>query len=257
MADKKVSQKKNKEYWEEKAQSNAGHFASWWDVNMKTIEIENISSLLNKNDYVLDIGCSNGASTVEIAKNTGCKIHGVDNCKTAINFASEHYTSKKLSFEYADILCMKSEPVFDKIYSIRCIINLMSFEKQQAAIINIWKALKPGGTYIMCEAFVQGFKNMNRIREIFNLPDLEIPEYNNYLEENEIDKFLSKYFEIVNIKKYSSIYYLGTRVFQYLINDGKCNGTDTAIHKFFKKYNNENSYSGDFSPQKLYILKKK
>ncbi len=84
-----------------------------------------------------------------------------------------------------------------------------------------------------------------------------MPVFNNYFNEGDFEEFITKYFSIVEIKKYASLYYIGTRLFQYLALDEDPNKKDTPLHRFFAKYDYETKKSGDFSPQKIYVLQKK
>jgi len=252
---KKLSQNENLKYWEDRASRFDGHQSSWWDINMKKMEIKNIIPYLSADDTVLDIGCSNGISTLEIYNAVKCNMHGIDYSRTSIKEARKIKVDG-ISFEYVDILNFVSKIKYDKTFSIRCLINIMSGADQKKALINIHNLLKDGGVYIMAEAFYGGLKNLNKVRKTFNLKPLKEPAFNNYFRENEFEKFISKYFKILEIKKYASLYYIGTRLFQYLTLDNDPMETDTNLHRFFAQFDYKTKYSGDYSPQKIYILKK-
>jgi ubiquinone/menaquinone biosynthesis C-methylase UbiE len=249
-------QKSNLNYWEEQAGKFSSHEVSWWDINMKKIEVENIIPYLEKNDLVLDIGCSNGASTMEIYKAVKCGIYGIDYSKKSIDQAKK-YENKKITFAHEDIINFKTNVKYDKAYSIRCLINLMNTNDQHKALKNIASLLKDDGIYIMSEAFIGSLNNLNKARRLFSLKPLEEPKYNNYFKEKEFEQFVQKYFKILEIKKFSSLYYLGTRLFQYLTLDGEPSEHNTNLHQFFSKYGYETNNSGDFGPQKIYVLKKR
>lgn len=253
---KNRNQQKNLDFWEDQAKRHSGHEVSWWDVNMKKIEEKNIVSYLRKKDLVLDVGCSNGASTLDICKAVGCRIDGIDYSKKAIKQAKKIRNSK-LSFEYADILSFSSDVKYDKVITIRCLINLMTEKDQSTALINIHKLLKDRGLLIMSEAFIGGLDNLNKARKLFSLKPLEEPRYNNYFREAKFKSLIKDKFKILEIRKFSSLYYLGTRLFQYLSLDEEPKGRDTKLHRFFAQFDHETKHSGDFGPQKIYVLQKK
>jgi SAM-dependent methyltransferase len=186
----------------------------------------------------------------------GCRIHGIDYSRKAINEANKN-RNRNVTFEVGDIVKYKSRIRYDKALTIRCLINIMSRTEQQEALINIYELLKDRGIFIMAEAFSGGLKNLNKARNVFKLKPLAMPVFNNYFDEEDFEKFISKYFSIVEIKKYASLYYIGTRLFQYLALDEDPNKKDTPLHRFFVNYDYETKKSGDFSPQKIYVLQKK
>jgi len=251
-----LNQDENRRYWESRACELTGCDVSWWDINMMKIEIDNIITHLDKNDLVLDIGCSNGFTTVEIHKRVQCRIHGIDYSKHAINQAKE-FENGYLNFECADITQYNSHIKYDKVYSIRCLINLMTKKLQKKALKNIYGLLKHRGIFIMSETFKGGLRNLNKARKVFGLKPLSQPVYNNYFREKEFESYISKYFDIIEVKKYASLYYIGTRLFQYLTLDDDPKEHDTDLHRFFAHYGFETKRSGDFSPQKLYVLRRK
>lgn len=249
------NQNQNLEYWENRANEYEGHELSWWDINMKQIEINTVSKFINPYDYVLDVGCSNGSSTKELQSKVNACFHGIDYSEKAINKAKLKQNDK-LTFSCCNILDFEMNSVFDKVISIRCIINLMNSDDQIKAIKNIHTSLKPDGIYIMNECFIDGFENLNRARILFGLKPLPTPKHNNYIDNNIFEEKLNTLFNVKKIIKHASLYYIGTRVFQYLSKDDEPNESNTVLHKFFGNYGFETNNSGDFSPNKVYILKK-
>jgi SAM-dependent methyltransferase len=250
----KKTVEENKMFWDAQAQRHIGHAVSWWDLHMKQLEIDHIIPYLKPTDLVLDVGCSNGASTVAIQQAVGCTIEAIDFSLRSIQQVVPH---PHITYAVGDILKMETAASFDKIFSIRCLINLMSTESQHKALLNIHRALKPRGLYIMAEAFWNGLQNLNRARSCFQLPPLAEPEYNLYLREEEFEHFVNPHFRIVKVERYASLYYIGTRVFQYLAQDDEPKESDTELHRFFASYGRETTHSGDFSPQKIYVLEKR
>jgi len=270
----KLKQDENKEYWEKRAEKFVDHQVSWWDINMKKIEIDTITGLLSPDDYVLDVGCSNGATTRELQEKTGARFLGIDYSENAIRQAKEYESPRLidysenapqqtrtddilfLTFEHKSILDFQEQEIFDKAISVRCLINLMEYADQLQALRNIHACLKPGGLYIMCEAFSGALGNLNRAREVFGLAPLPMPAYNNYFDEDELATAIQGMFSIEGVIKHSSLYYIGTRIFQYMSMDAEPKEPDTELHRFFAHYGLETGKSGDFGPNKVYLLKK-
>lgn len=255
MSNIRLTQEENKNFWNANAEKTIGHDVSWWDINMKKIEMNTISNFLNSTDYVLDIGCSNGASTKELQDITGASFLGIDYSEKSIMQAKQIENSK-MKFLTKSILEYSETEMFDKAISIRCIVNLMDKKDQLKAIKNIHSALKPGGIYIMNENFVNGFNNLNQLRMFFNLEPMPMPKHNSYIDENWLTEETKELFKVKQVIKHSSLYYIGTRVFQYLCQDEIPNSKDSEIHRFFGKFGQETKNSGDFGPNKVYILEK-
>lgn len=250
-----MKQEENKKMWNERANKFVGHQLSWWDINMKRIEINTISNLLYPNDYVLDVGCSNGVATFELQNKTGAKFLGMDYSEKAIQQAKK-FENDNLSFIYKNILEYEETNLFDKVISMRCIINLMDYNDQIMALRKIYLSLKPSGIYIMCEAFSNALNNLNEARKLFGLDPLPMPKYNNYLDENKIIDMTKDMFVIEKVIRHSSMYYIGTRIFQYMCTNDEPKDYDSELHRFFAKYGFETNNSGDFGPNKVYVLKK-
>lgn len=253
----------NHSYWEKNAKKyKEDHTVSWGDRYIIELEIKNIAPYLKKGDLVLDAGSSNGYSTFELSKDKDIKIRAFDFSKRSIFFANKSKRLKdkknKVEFYHANILEIpEKNNTFDKAYTIRVIINLLTWELQKQAILEMHRILKPKGLYLMSEAFIGSLKNINSLRKMAGLEPLVVHDFNLYLEEKKLEKFLSKYFDILEIRKFSSIYYAGSRFFRYLTLSKK--DKDNFINptnKFFSQFS-ETKESGDFGIQKLYVLRKK
>ncbi len=253
----------NHSYWEKSAQKNKySHSASWGDINVINLEIKNVSKYIEGGDYVLDAGCSNGYSTFEIAKKKKIKINAFDYSNKSIDYAlknnKKYSNGSQITFYHANLLNIpEHNNLFDKVYTIRVIINLLSWDLQKKSILEIHRVLKPGGLYLMSEAFSGSLKKINILRREANLSELIMHDFNLYLEEKKLERFLSKYFYIVKIEKFSSIYYAASRFLRYLtIKNAERDSFINNFNNFFKDFE-ETENSGDFGVQKLYILKKK
>ena len=253
----------NHSYWESNAEKfKTDHTVSWGDINMINLEVRNISKYVRDGDFVLDAGCSNGFSTFKVADKKNIKVRAFDYSKKSIDYAlvmqKEQDGKKKIEFYHANILDIPEKGnTFDKAYTIRVVINLLSWELQKQAILEVHRILKPGGLYIMSEAFVGGLKNINDLRKMAGMSPLTVHDFNLYLEEEKVENFVKGYFDILEIKKFSSIYYVASRFLRYLtMKKGEKDSFINEINNMFAKYD-ETESSGDFGVQKIYVLRKK
>lgn len=215
---------------------------------------------------ILEIGCGNGY----IASRLLCEIPrlnllGTDVNKEMISLAKSRNLNQS-EFIVADCRELQSvvKKQFDLIYSIRCLINLVSWQDQEAALKNIEISLKPGGYIVLLEAFIDGHEKYNEMRKLFDLPHYPFAPQNLYLELSNVDlAFKSVGLEYLQMEDLSDIthhlssHYLSSRV----LND--------AFGPNDKPYlNNKNSNlirglselisnrSSGFSPLQVHIWKK-
>jgi ubiquinone/menaquinone biosynthesis C-methylase UbiE len=253
----------NHSYWEKNAQKyKEDHTVSWGDINIITMEINNIARYLEKGDKVLDAGCSNGFSTFEIATKEKIHLRAFDYSKQSIKHALAKQGSsqkgKHIVFYHGNILNIdEPDNTFDKVYTIRVVINILSWKLQKHALMEMHRVLKPGGLFLLSEAFAGSLKNINQLRKLHQLKPLVMHDFNLYLEEKKLEKFLTKHFEIIGIHKFSSTYYVASRFLRYFTMNKK--DKDSFINNFnnFFKDFQETDQSGDFGIQKLYVLRKK
>jgi SAM-dependent methyltransferase len=119
----------------------------------------------------------------------------------------------KIDFRKMDILNITDlNGEFDIIYTERVIINLMSWDAQKKAIINILSMLKPNGMFLMCENSEDGLNEINNWRAALNLKSIEMPWHNRYLKDSEISEIRIADVSLEEIDYYSSTYYLLSRV---------------------------------------------
>lgn len=253
----------NHAHWEEKAKKfKASSDVSWEDKLMMALEIKAITKHLDPDTLVLDAGCSNGASTFKIAEQTRASVRAFDYSAGAITIAGEQQPLKdpdgRISFRQGNILNIdEPDNQFDAAYTIRVIINLTSWRLQQQAIREVQRVLKPGGIYLMSEAFKGSLANLNALRSLAGLATLNEPDFNLYLKETDLETFVEPHFKIEAIRRFSSIYYVGSRFFRYLtMNPGDQDSFDNAVNRYFAAFE-ETANAGDFGIQKLYILRKR
>ncbi len=258
-----------KKVWDERAQAYRDDSrASMPDKILIDLEIRQICKLLSDQDKILDIGCANGYTDIQIAAKKKVAITAFDNSQAMIEAARQVLSAaenkdqieQRVSFEVDDILNPDFVNKyrlqhFDKVLTKRVLINIPTWEGQQQAIRNIHDILDEGKIYIMMESTLQGYENMNRLRERFGIERTKIRWHNNYLDEVKLIPFLKERFDIEKAWNFSSTYYVGSRVVQPLLLKvfRKEPSYDFFLNRFFARVPS----FGNCGIQKMFILKKK
>jgi ubiquinone/menaquinone biosynthesis C-methylase UbiE len=189
------------------------------DHYFRLLEIYEIKKLLAGKNKVLDIGCGNGFSTLEYAREVNYII-GADYSKNLINGAKkllEKNRRANVEFMVSDVLKMPFEKgKFDAVVGERLLINLPNWEMQKDAIEKIARVIKSGGLYICAEVSQQGHQTMDYYRTLFGLGRIEKYWHNLYLDETKFIPFASKYFTISQIKRFGMYQFLSKVVYPLL-----------------------------------------
>jgi ubiquinone/menaquinone biosynthesis C-methylase UbiE len=170
---------------------------------------------------VLDVGCGDGLSSLRFAAVTG-NVLGVDYIQGFVDKArriAEERGASHATFERADVLDL--EPVrrlhdgFDVVTTIRCLINLDSWEKQQAALSELAGCIRPGGLYMASEGWIDGLDGLNLERSRVGLTPIEAARYNLLMKRSDFERAAMEHFDIVGYHGLGTYLYL-SRVFQPL-----------------------------------------
>lgn len=219
-------------------QADRGLWAGSRDLIAKELEIKAIISYISDGMEILDFGCGNGITAMELARRFAVNISGIDFAKEMVQSAKNLYqgvTFKgSVNFQTGDIQSLKSHNhTYDIIYTERMIINLPDWEAQKEAIILILSLLKPGGRYLMCENSQNGLDKINKFRMDVQLPEIIPPWHNRYLRDDEIIMFSSPGVTLEKIDYYSSTYYFISRILNAWLakQDGKEPDYDSTLNK--------------------------
>ncbi len=259
----KFTLKQIRDYWTcqavEHRQSSA---ASWSDQMMIDLEIREILQHLADGDRVLDVGCANGYSTVQFASQKQVDIRGVDYIPEMIEQARARltdlaYLRGKVQFDVGDITSL-TEPSasYDKVVVIRILINLADWTSQLKGLQECARVLKPGGILLLSEATVQGWQNLNAFRHEWGLPDIPMPSFNYYVDEDKLVKATPdlRLLEAVN---FSSTYYVGTRVLKPLLIQALRAEIDVANpNMHWNRWFAQLHSGGNYGTQKLFVFQK-
>lgn len=253
-------------YWTEQAVTHGrSPAASWSDQRVIEMEIREISKYLADGDCVLDIGCGNGFSTVQFAARKAIRILGVDYVPTMIESAQQRLAAVKgslrgsVGFAVGDVLRLGlPHEQFDKVSCTRVIINLGEWPNQLHGLRECVRVLKVDGLLLLSEATLQGWQRMNTLRREWRLPDIPMPTFNNYLDEEQVARALSSDMDLQEIVNFSSTYYVGTRVLKPLL--AQACGLDINVADPTMEWNRWFSQlpaAGDYGTQKLSVFRKK
>ena len=186
------------------------------DYNAKIIEIEALSKFFKKNIRVLEFGCGNGYTALEMAKRFSARIDACDYSPEMI-LEAKKLQKKKLSnrvnFFLADIKKkLKIKPIYDLVFTERVLINLDSWESQKKSIIKLAKYLKPKGRLVLMENSATGLKKINDYRSLLGLKKIKAPWHNLYLDDRKMLNFKIRNCKPIKVIPYSSTYYFLSRV---------------------------------------------
>jgi ubiquinone/menaquinone biosynthesis C-methylase UbiE len=256
-------------YWEDRAKENYDKkTATTDDIHLRDLEISTLIETIRqirpeKIKNILDIGCGDGRSTLEIAAQfQDCHFTGMDFSETMVKIANKNLEQKKdlkdrVHFFVGDVTKLHEvigNRKFDIILSDRCLINLESSDIQYKAIGDISDHLTSAGYFIAIENFIDGQNTMNDSRKAMGLPEIPIRWHNKYFAEDGLLMNSKKYFKKTVIRDFSSSYYFATRIIYSKMCQmrGETPDYNHEIHQLATKL----PWTGKFSPIKLLIMKK-
>lgn len=213
-----MDEKSIKEHWNDEAGKEvAAEQVTLRDLNQRQLEIDLVCKYLDKNDLVLEIGCGNGYSTKFFAEKARF-IHAIDYSSQMIARANREYPNMgNVRFVVGDVLDLQyASNTFDVAVVERCLINLVSWEKQKQAITNIAAVLKPGGKLIFLEGSETGLTELNTVRINVGLPRIITVSFNQNFNEDLLLAFVRNDFNIIAIHKFG-VYDFITRVVHPLL----------------------------------------
>jgi ubiquinone/menaquinone biosynthesis C-methylase UbiE len=248
------------QHWEQRGKRyGLSPSASWVDETMLHREGEILSRYIKTDDAVLDAGCANGYTTIQLARSKRIRITGIDYAASMIEHAQLNlnragHTKGAAFFKVNNFLNLDfPDNTFDKVITKRCLINLGTQENQKRAMLEAHRVLRPGGLFLVSEVSEQTADKLNRIRQRFGLETMTPLWHNCYLDETDFLNFAGDYFEVKNPLRFSSTYYLVTWVlYPYFVRSGQRN-----YRSFLHKLSAVMPQVGDWGLQKLYILKKR
>ncbi|MCL4457705.1 MAG: class I SAM-dependent methyltransferase [Nitrospirae bacterium] len=224
------------DFWNEQAKLK--QFAGTKDLTAKFLEIEAIAGYIHDGMTIMEIGCGNGITAIELASRFKVNIIGVDFAEQMIveaeSIAAERKLKGTVKFFVTDVRDLPSfDTKFDLIYTERVLINLPDWTRQKKAIEDISYLLDEGGVYVMCENSQDGLDKINALRQRIDLPSITPPWHNRYFRDMELEQANIPGLKLEDIVHYSSTYYFLSRVINAWLaeQDGKQPEYDAPINR--------------------------
>lgn len=196
------------------------------DYHLRDLEIETACQYMKDGYKVLDIGCGLGYAAVRYASLFKAKVYGIDYSSNMIVGANIYLKQKKsilrgkVNFLEATVLNLPFENnSFDIVTSSRCLMALLDWQLQKAALKECHRVLKRDGTLVLMEGTFEGLEKLNNIRAQFGLKKIEADGrdrlYTLKFHEKQLLNFCRPMFRLKKIQRFG-MYYLLTRVVQPL-----------------------------------------
>jgi ubiquinone/menaquinone biosynthesis C-methylase UbiE len=228
------------------ARFGQSHEASWGDLNMISLEVEQISNHVERGNSILDIGCANGYSTRMVIERTAPEmVLAADFSPEMVEQARKLLSGlpvRELRVFQTDVrsIGLPSNTV-DVCYAIRTLINLPTWADQLQGIEECLRVTRPGGKVLLSEGFWEPLMRLNALRQILGLQTLVEHDFNRYLKQTRLEDWLTMRHLQYDIIEFSSMYYLGTRLARELATDhesfaGFSNPINSEFGRLARKY---------------------
>ncbi|MFC1881665.1 class I SAM-dependent methyltransferase [Thermodesulfobacteriota bacterium] len=262
----KLTLEEIKNVWTARAEEHTNsHKASWSDKYAIELETQAIGKYLREGERILDIGCANGYSTLQYGIQKNISIRGIDYIPEMIEQAMRNkeavanFLLGTVDFKVDNVLNFhEKNETYEKVVATRVIINLGDWENQAKGLSECMRVLKPKGMFLLSEATLQGWTSLNKFRREWHLPDIPMPEFNNYMDKAQVVKYLASHAELIDIINFSSTYYVGTRILKPLIIKALNQEIDVSLPEM--EWNRLFSLLpsfGDYGVQELFIFQKR
>ena len=109
---------------------------------------------------------------------------------------------------------------FDVVSSSRCLMALLEWQRQQNALLEIHRVLKPGGVLVLMEGTIEGLERLNAWRARFALEAIAADGrdrlFTRKFQEAELLDFCAPHYDLVRVQRFGMYYFL-TRIVQPLL----------------------------------------
>ena len=197
------------------------------DYQLREIEIDTGAAYMADGMRTLDVGCGLGYAVTQYAQRFKIEAHGIDYSENMIAGAVELQRANYpaitdcVDFKPASVMELPfPDNHFDVVTSHRCLMALLDWNKQQVALREIHRVLKPGGVLVLMEGTFEGLERLNAARVKAGLEELA-PDGRDRLitlkfHESELLTFCRPFYVHENTHRFGMYYFL-TRVVQPLL----------------------------------------
>lgn len=223
------------------------------DFHLRELEIDTAAGYMQDGDTVLDVGCGTGYSLRTYAQRRAIRAVGIDYVAAMVETARAKTAQATqlrgtVSFQQCSVLELPFEDsTFDVITSARCLMALLDWPRQQEALKELCRVLKPNGVLVLMEGTFQGLARLNHARTLFGLAEIPADGRTGLLtlkfDEPQLVAFASTLFDLVTIHRFGMYYFL-TRVVHPLLvapdqprNDAKINAIAREIARIYPNFN--------------------
>ena len=217
---------------------------------------------------ILEMGCGNGHNCFQLmTKVPNAKFVGLDYVPEMIKSANSlkveyEIADDRLMFQVANVLELSRDlPLFDIVFTDRCLINLNSTSLQIKAIANLVEKIKPGGHLFMIENSVLTYGLQNEARIVGGLEARKPADFNHFFDDESILQALEKLdMCLLEIEDFISLHDLILYVLVPMSNGGNIEYDHPLVAAATKfsaclSANKKNAF-GSFGQNRLYKLQK-
>ncbi len=194
------------------------------DYLLRELEIDLGAQYMHPGQQVLDVGCGLGYALRQYAQR--CKVSGVgldyaeNMVKSARQRVADTMPGAPIEFVHGSVADMPLDSGrFDVVTSHRCLMALLDWDLQRAALRDLHRVLKPGGILVLMEGTLDGLERLNYYRRLFGLAEIEADGRDRLLtrkfREKELLEEAGQGFELMRTQRFGMYYFL-TRIVQPL-----------------------------------------
>jgi SAM-dependent methyltransferase len=234
------------------------------DPHLQQAVEEAVEPWLNPGASALDVGCGDGLSTLRFARRVK-SIVGVDYIPRFVDkarAAASQQNAENARFlvgNALDLAPIRAElGGVDIAISIRCLINLNTWEKQCQAIHEVALSVRPGGLYILSEGWSNGLNGLNSLRLRARLEPISTVSYNLLLNRENFETAIAGHFRVENYVNIG-FYLVMSRVLQPLIEYPNPARHDHPINKLaasLQKYCSDPTVFSEYDYTGVYVLRR-
>lgn len=195
------------------------------DFHLRDLEIDFGLEHIRNGDRILDVGCGPGVALAAYASQRRVDAFGIDYAENMVAFAQNHLRDaapgKQIVVQHASVTELPFDnDFFDVVTSHRCLMALLDWERQKAALKEICRVLKPGGLLVLMEGTHDGIERLNNWRQRFGLSEIDAAGRDRLItlkfREKELLDFTEDYYQLQRIQRWGMYYFL-TRIVQPLL----------------------------------------